>query len=138
MALCANAFRLPKSPKPSQPQNFLKEQPWLNSYKKCHTQPHCNLLNSPEPQFAQIPPNLREIMGERNSQSARFEVLAPQNPCVGLGRGLLQWIPSHQDILKSLQVRYCIDLTPGDGAAALAGYKMGIIYLGLTFTTVHT
>ena len=43
-----------------------------------------------------------------------------------------------QDILKSLQVRYCIDLTPGDGSAALACYKMGIVYLGLTFTTVHT
>ena len=43
-----------------------------------------------------------------------------------------------QDILKSLQVRYCIDLTPGDGAAALACYKLGIVYLGLTFTQVHT
>ena len=36
------------------------------------------------------------------------------------------------------QVRYCIDLTPGDGAAALACYKLGIFYLGLTFTTTHT
>ena len=43
-----------------------------------------------------------------------------------------------QDILKSLQVRYCIDLTPGDGAAALACYKLGIVYLGFTFTHVHT
>ena len=43
-----------------------------------------------------------------------------------------------QDILKSLQVRYCIDLTPGDGAAALACYKLGIVYLGFTFTQVHT
>ena len=44
----------------------------------------------------------------------------------------------YQDILKALQVRYCIDLTPGDGAAALACDKLGIFYLGLTFTTTHT
>ena len=43
-----------------------------------------------------------------------------------------------QDILKSLQVRDCIDLTPRDGAAALACYKLGIVYLGFTFTAVHT
>ena len=44
----------------------------------------------------------------------------------------------YQDILQAHQVRYCIDLTPGDGAAALASYKLGIFYLGLTFTTTHT
>ena len=37
----------------------------------------------------------------------------------------------YQDTLKAHQVRYCIDLTPGDGAAALACYKLGIFYLGL-------
>ena len=42
-----------------------------------------------------------------------------------------------QDTLRSLQVRHCIDLTPGDGAAALACYKLGIVYLGFTFTAVH-
>ena len=42
----------------------------------------------------------------------------------------------YQDILKSLQVKYCTDLTPGDGAAALACYKAGIVYLGLTFTAM--
>ena len=44
----------------------------------------------------------------------------------------------YQDILEAHQVRYCIDLTPGDGAAALACYKLGIFYLGLTLTTTHT
>ena len=44
----------------------------------------------------------------------------------------------YQDILEAQRVRYCIDLTPGDGAAALACYKLGIFYLGLTLTTTHT
>ena len=44
----------------------------------------------------------------------------------------------YQDILEAHRVRYCIDLTPGDGAAALACYKLGIFYLGLTLTTTHT
>ena len=36
----------------------------------------------------------------------------------------------YQDILEAHHVRYCIDLTPGDGAAALACYRLGIFYLG--------
>ena len=44
----------------------------------------------------------------------------------------------YQDILEAHHVRYYINLTPGDGAAALACYKLGIFYLGLTLTTTHT
>ncbi len=43
----------------------------------------------------------------------------------------------YSDLFSALKVKFVIDLTPGDGTAAIACYKAGLVYLGTPFTTAH-
>ena len=44
----------------------------------------------------------------------------------------------YANLLRGLQVKYVIDLTAGDGSAALACYKLRIVNLGVTLTKART
>ena len=66
------------------------------------------------------PSELKKLRNKQKKAKRKAEAENISNYCLQV----------FQDILKSLQVRYCIDLTPGDGAAALACYKMGIVCVG--------